>query len=151
MAPIACPPWPAEPEVTLRGSSLLSSRLYAAPSSFDGLVRLHFLSRGAISNLFLESQSPLASSQPSDAVLSVRAVGLNFRDVLNVLGEYPGDPGPPGGDCAGRIVDAGASAAVVAETAFGLGHAPLACTALTAAALLAPKPPTLGAPRARRR
>ena len=29
--------------------------------------------------------------------LSVHAVGLNFRDVLNVLGEYPGDPGPPGG------------------------------------------------------
>ena len=23
------------------------------------------------------------------------------RDVLNVLGMYPGDPGPPGGDCAG--------------------------------------------------
>jgi len=26
----------------------------------------------------------------------VSAVGLNFRDVLNVLGMYPGDPGPPG-------------------------------------------------------
>ena len=29
-----------------------------------------------------------------------RAWGLNFRDVLNVLGMYPGDPGDPGGDCA---------------------------------------------------
>lgn len=28
--------------------------------------------------------------------VSVRAVGINFRDVLNVLGMYPGDPGPPG-------------------------------------------------------
>ena len=26
----------------------------------------------------------------------MHVVGLNFRDVLNVLGEYPGDPGPPG-------------------------------------------------------
>ena len=24
------------------------------------------------------------------------STGLNFRDVLNVLGLYPGDPGPPG-------------------------------------------------------
>ena len=29
-------------------------------------------------------------------LVSVRAVGLNFRDVLNVLGMYPGDPGDPG-------------------------------------------------------
>ena len=33
--------------------------------------------------------------------LRVHAVGLNFRDVLNVLGEYPGEPGPPGADGAG--------------------------------------------------
>ena len=26
------------------------------------------------------------------------------RDVLNVLGMYPGDPGPPGGDCAGVVL-----------------------------------------------
>ena len=29
----------------------------------------------------------------------VKAVGINFRDVLNVLGMYPGDPGPPGSFC----------------------------------------------------
>ncbi len=28
--------------------------------------------------------------------VAVSAVGLNFRDVLNVLGIYPGDPGLPG-------------------------------------------------------
>ena len=28
--------------------------------------------------------------------VAVSAVGLNFRDVLNVLGMYPGDPGMPG-------------------------------------------------------
>ena len=39
--------------------------------------------------------------------VSVRAVGLNFRDVLNVLGMYPGDPGPPGGDCAGIVTAVG--------------------------------------------
>ena len=38
----------------------------------------------------------------------MRAVGLNFRDVLNVLGMYPGDPGAPGGDCAGVVEAVGA-------------------------------------------
>jgi len=31
------------------------------------------------------------------------------RDVLNVLGMYPGDPGPPGSDCAGVIMHAGSA------------------------------------------
>ena len=39
--------------------------------------------------------------------VAVRAVGLNFRDVLNVLGMYPGDPGAPGADCAGVVVQVG--------------------------------------------
>ena len=39
------------------------------------------------------------------------AVGLNFRDVLNVLGLYPGDPGDPGGDCAGTVAAVGSAAA----------------------------------------
>ena len=40
----------------------------------------------------------------------VKAVGLNFRDVLNVLGMYPGDPGDPGGDVAGIVAAVGRDA-----------------------------------------
>eukprot|EP00976_Prorocentrum_cordatum_P014746 295303-Prorocentrum_minimum.AAC.2 len=40
-------------------------------------------------------------------LLDVFAVGLNFRDVLNVLGMYPGDPGDPGSDFAGLCVSSG--------------------------------------------
>lgn len=49
------------------------------------------------------------------------AVGLNFRDVLNVLGMYPGDPGPPGGDCAGIVVDVGrgVSKLQIGQAVFG--------------------------------
>lgn len=36
-------------------------------------------------------------------LIRVQAVGLNFRDVLNVLGMYPGDPGNPGADVAGIV------------------------------------------------
>ncbi len=47
---------------------------------------------------------------PHEVALRVTSVGLNFRDVLNVLGMYPGDPGDPGGDCAGIVTAAGGSA-----------------------------------------
>lgn len=40
----------------------------------------------------------------------MKAVGLNFRDVLNVLGMYPGDPGEPGGDVAGIVAAVGSEA-----------------------------------------
>ena len=47
-------------------------------------------------------------------LLTVRAIGLNFRDVLNVLGVYPGrDPGEPGGDVAGIIAAVGANFTMV--------------------------------------
>ena len=39
--------------------------------------------------------------------IRVEATGLNFKDVLNVLGMYPGDPGPLGGECAGVVVAVG--------------------------------------------
>ena len=48
--------------------------------------------RGAIDNLRLtETEVP----PPDEGYVQVRveAAGLNFRDVLNVLGLYPGDPG----------------------------------------------------------
>ena len=45
---------------------------------------------------------------PGQVEIRVRATGLNFRDVLNVLDLYPGDPGPLGGECAGEIAAVGA-------------------------------------------
>ena len=39
--------------------------------------------------------------------IRVQATGLNFRDVLNVLGLYPGDAGPLGGECAGEVARVG--------------------------------------------
>ncbi len=45
---------------------------------------------------------------PGEVEIGVEATGLNFKDVLNVLGMYPGDAGPLGGECAGRVVAVGA-------------------------------------------
>ena len=130
-----------EPEAMLHERKSCAPRLTTAPASLDGLVRLHFHARGAISNLFLEPLAANAIPPLGDAelLLRVRAVGLNFRDVLNVLGEYPGDPGPPGGDSAG-VVD---EAALLPRSTFGLSHAPLASVAIAATPVLANKPSTL--------
>ena len=54
-------PTPDEPEAALRVRTSYVPRLRTAPPALDGLVRLHFHARGAISNLFLEAQSVIAS------------------------------------------------------------------------------------------
>ena len=105
MSLVECRPSSGELEAAICPPACRAPRLAIACASFDGLVRLHFHSRGAIGNLFIEPQPALPSpASNGEVALRVRAVGLNFRDVLNVLGEYPGDPGPPGGDCSGRRV-----------------------------------------------
>jgi NADPH:quinone reductase-like Zn-dependent oxidoreductase/acyl carrier protein len=51
----------------------------------------------------MERRAPAAG----EVEIAVRATALNFRDVLNTLGLYPGDPGPLGGECAGTVVAVG--------------------------------------------
>ena len=117
----------------MRERKSYAPRLKTANASLDGLVRLRFHARGAISNLFVD---PLVGVRPlgdSEVLVHVHAVGLNFRDVLNVLGEYPGDPGSPGGDSAGVVDDA-------SNDAFGLSNAPLASVAIAHTQLLARRP-----------
>ena len=62
--------------------------------------------RGSLTNLKPVVVPPMTPGQ-GQVLLEVCAVGLNFRDVLNVLGMYPGDPGAPGADCAGVVTAIG--------------------------------------------
>ena len=140
----------AEPDVLLRAGVLHAPRLARTPRWLGCAVRLHFDSRGAIANLRIEPLPPLPNAPPSalHAELRVHAVGLNFRDVLNVLGEYPGDPGPPGGDSAGTVTRCGeavAASVAVGDAAVGLAHAPLVSVARADARLLVHTPRALSA------
>jgi NADPH:quinone reductase-like Zn-dependent oxidoreductase/acyl carrier protein len=56
--------------------------------------------------------------------IAVEATGLNFKDVLSALGMYPGEAGPLGGECAGRVVAVGPGV-----TSFKSGDAVLAVAA----------------------
>ena len=134
-----------EPEAVLINSSAISvPRLTGFAASPDGPVRVHLLSRGAISNLSLERQPLMRAESGSEVKLRVRAVGLNFRDVLNVLGEYPGEPGPPGADVAGIVIDPGVTQLHARHApVFGMARAPLASYAYADARLIACKPAPL--------
>ena len=101
-----------EPELALRQGKFLASRLLPWARSGHLVVPrandfvLAPTERGAIDNLRLtEKEVP----PPDEGYVQVRveAAGLNFRDVLNVLGLYPGDPGPIGGDFAGTVTQLG--------------------------------------------
>src|SRR6185312_15454381 len=54
-------------------------------------------------------RAPSVRRQPGAGEVEIETVawGLNFKDVLNALNLYPGNPGPLGGECAGRIVAVG--------------------------------------------
>ncbi|WP_394831506.1 SDR family NAD(P)-dependent oxidoreductase [Pendulispora rubella] len=70
--------------------------------------RLHIPTKGSFENLALVEHPAAASPLgPGDVRISVRAAGLNFRDVIDSLGMYPGDAGPLGGEGAGVVLDVG--------------------------------------------
>ncbi|CAJ1343367.1 unnamed protein product, partial [Effrenium voratum] len=105
-------------------------------------MRLQMSSRGSLSNLRPVPQVARPVPLPKQVELRIRAIGLNFRDVLNVMGMYPGDPGNPGGDCAGTVCSVGADAASLrpGNDVFGIAWGCLQSYACTEALLLAPKP-----------
>ena len=62
--------------------------------------------RGVLDHLALRP-APRVAPGPGELEIRVVATGLNFRDVLNALGMYPGDPGPLGNECAGVVTAVG--------------------------------------------
>ena len=101
-----------ENQVAYRGNTRYGARItkWENDSSLElpanSLFRLENAERGTLDRLGLVSLSQVEPG-PGEIQIEVRAVGLNFRDVLNALGMYPGDPGPLGGECAGEIVALG--------------------------------------------
>ena len=86
------------------GSSIFAGRRSSPASS--GASALKIGARGDFRQLrFVDQQ--LEPPGPHQVQVRVFATGVNFRDVLNVLGLYPGDPGEPGVECVGEIVAIG--------------------------------------------
>jgi acyl transferase domain-containing protein/D-arabinose 1-dehydrogenase-like Zn-dependent alcohol dehydrogenase/acyl carrier protein len=111
-----------EPEVALRRGKFLVPRLLhwarsgqlPMPRSDDYVLAP--TERGAIDNLRL-TEADVTPPAANEVQVRIEAAGLNFRDILNVLGLYPGDPGPIGGDLCGVITEIGSEV-----TGFELGQ-----------------------------
>jgi 3-oxoacyl-(acyl-carrier-protein) synthase/NAD(P)-dependent dehydrogenase (short-subunit alcohol dehydrogenase family)/acyl carrier protein len=93
-------PFSGEKEVIfdVLNNKIFVPREAASPVACIGHMELHLLNnkRGALSQLSVQPLAicPFDDKATVDEVqVRVRSVGLNFRDVLNVMGLYPGNPG----------------------------------------------------------
>ncbi|MFB9904430.1 SDR family NAD(P)-dependent oxidoreductase [Allokutzneria oryzae] len=104
-----------EAQFAVRGNEVFVPRLATTASSGVLLPakdakawRLGMSGKGTLDHLVLESvPSMLEPLAPTHVRIGVRAAGLNFRDVLNVLGMYPGDAGLIGNEAAGVVLEVG--------------------------------------------
>ena len=80
--------------------------------------------------------------QAGEIEVEVLAAGLNFRDVLNVLGLYPGEPVPLGNECAGVVTAVGGAVTgmAVGDVVMGVAIGSLASHVLVDARLMVRKP-----------
>ena len=141
-----------EPELALRQGKFLASRLLpwarsghlAVPRSTDYVLAP--TERGAIDNLRL-AETEVPPPAAGQVQIRVEAAGLNFRDVLNVLGLYPGDPGLIGGDFSGIVTELGAEVTglEVGQRVMGFMQGAFASRVNVPAQLLAPVPDGLTA------
>ncbi|MEV0643077.1 SDR family NAD(P)-dependent oxidoreductase [Streptomyces sp. NPDC050619] len=113
----------------------------APPAGAGDAWRLDIVDQGRLDGIALvpEERRPLG---PGEVRVAMRAAGVNFRDVLNVLGMYPGDAGRMGLEGAGIIVETGPGVdrLAVGDRVLGMLDAAFGPTAVADARQLAPIP-----------
>jgi acyl transferase domain-containing protein/NADPH:quinone reductase-like Zn-dependent oxidoreductase/SAM-dependent methyltransferase/acyl carrier protein len=103
----------AEAQVALRNDERRVARLtrlrrgVAASTAGPASWRLVPETAGSL-EAFRREPFSLRVPAAGEVAVAVEASALNFKDVLNALGMYPGNPGPLGGECAGRVTAVGA-------------------------------------------
>ncbi len=129
--------------MALRGGKRLVPRLRAMEieqAQTDAKAaprRLDIGARGVLDNLSLVPQVRRAPGA-GEVEIRVRAAGLNFRDVLNVLDLYPGATWDLGDECGGEVVRVGpgVEGLRVGDAVMGMAHASMADFVTTPAALV---------------
>ncbi|MCX5443916.1 type I polyketide synthase, partial [Streptomyces nigrescens] len=106
-----------EPEAAVRAGAVHVPRLARVasaealrrPDSDGDAWRLDIADKGTLENLRLaECPEVNAELGAGQVRIGVRAAGVNFRDVLNALGMYPGEAGALGSEGAGVVLEVGA-------------------------------------------
>ena len=134
----------AEQQIAVRGATRYVARIDHAPVSapqFPLAYRVAPTMRGAIEALEISADT-VPTPAAGQIVIRVAATGLNFKDVLNVLGTYPGDAGAIGGECAGCVtaIGDGVTGRHIGERVVALASAALGSHVVTDAALAAGVP-----------
>ncbi len=136
-----------EPVLAFRDATRFVPRLERAAMSrveSDQLLRLEIPKRGQLENLALIPHARVAPG-PDEVEIEVRAAGLNFRDVLNALGAYPGDAGALGNECAGVVTAVGSNVTglQVGDAVISMPQGGIATHVVSPAALTVLKPENL--------
>ncbi|MFJ3743840.1 type I polyketide synthase [Streptomyces albidoflavus] len=139
-----------EPQLALRQGAAYAPRL-VRPRTSDALTvpegtgnwRLDIPEKGSVDRLDLVA-APGTAEEPAagEVVIEVRAAGLNFRDVLNTLGMYPGPAVLLGAEAAGVVtaVGEGVTGFAPGDRVMGLVSGGFAPRAVADARMLAPVP-----------
>jgi NADPH:quinone reductase-like Zn-dependent oxidoreductase/SAM-dependent methyltransferase len=97
----------SDDQIAFRSGERLAAALTPVPLTPRETRRhLTIPSRGRLENVRVETTARRTPGS-GQVEIAVDVSGVNFRDVLNVLDLYPGDPGPLGGECAGTVVRVG--------------------------------------------
>lgn len=140
-----------EDQVVLRDNVRFVARLVSYGEAGTGIkilpgqpFELDITQRGILENLTLRSVDRCPPG-PGEVEVQVQATGLNFRDVLNVLGMYPGNAGAPGSECAGVVVAVGEGVENIAvgDEVIALASGTFRSHVTTTADLIFPKPANL--------
>ena len=138
----------AEDQVALRGPQRRVARLERLgagdrplPIPSGPSYRLQVAAIGDLASLTLRT-AERRPPRDHEVQIHVCATGLNFRDVLNALGMYPGEAGPLGLECAGTIAAVGAAVRefAVGDEVLAMAADSFGAFATTDARLAAPKP-----------
>ncbi len=129
-----------ERQVALRNGARLVARLDTAAAltpAFPAAYRVASRVRGTIESLEISAGTQPAPG-PGEVVIRVVATGLNFKDVLNVLGTYPGDAGAIGGECAGYVTGVGEGVTThrIGARVVGIAQAAMGSHVVTPATLV---------------
>ncbi|MCI0386792.1 SDR family NAD(P)-dependent oxidoreductase [Streptomyces sp. CNQ085] len=111
------------------------------PAGAGDAWRLDIVDQGRLDGIALVPEERRTLG-PGEVRVAVRAAGVNFRDVLNVLGMYPGDAGRMGLEGAGVVVETGPGVDrwAVGDRVMGMLDAAFGPTAVADARQLAPIP-----------
>jgi polyketide synthase 12 len=124
----------------LRQGGVLTPEIVKAAPAPSGPVQLVAGPERSLADVRMVSQAEQAPG-PGEVLIAVEAVGLNFKDVLTILGRVPGRDDRLGLECAGTVIATGPGVGLVAgDAVVGFGPGVLASRAILPASRVLLRP-----------